>query len=96
MLLDQYDTNGQDELGFNQFAVSLFIVCIVFNLTSFSLSVRNFSPNFQEIMEELEGAGWKKAKNKKAKEINSMDLRAIFNLVDVDRSGSVSRTVSIV
>ena len=46
-------------------------------------------------MEELEAAGWKKAKTKKPKEINSMDLRAIFNLVDVDRSGSVSRTVSI-
>ena len=47
----------------------------------------------QEIVEELEAAGWKKAKSKKVKEINSLDIKAIFNLVDVDRSGSVSRTV---
>ena len=44
-------------------------------------------------MEELEAAGWKKAKAKKVNEIKKMDIKAIFNLVDVDRSGSVSRTV---
>ena len=49
----------------------------------------------QEIIGELEEAGWKKAKPKKVKEINQFDIKAIFNLVDVDRSGSVSRTVSI-
>ena len=45
-------------------------------------------------MEELEAAGWKKAKAKKVNEIKKMDIKAIFNLVDVDRSWSVSRTVS--
>ena len=44
-------------------------------------------------MEELEAAGWKKAKAKKVNEIRKVDIRAIFNLVDVDRSGSVSRSV---
>ena len=45
-------------------------------------------------MEELEAAGWKKAKAKKVNEIKEMDIRSIFNLLDVDRSGSVSRIVS--
>ena len=45
-------------------------------------------------MEELEAAGWKKAKAKKVNEIRKVDIRAIFNLVDVDRSGSVSRSVN--
>ena len=44
-------------------------------------------------MEELEAAGWKKAKAKKVNEIKQMDIRSIFNLLDVDRSGSVSRIV---
>ena len=29
-----------------------------------------------------------------AKEITDMDLKAVFRLVDVDKSGSISRTVS--
>lgn len=65
VLLDQYDTNGDDQVGLGQFS---------------------------EIIGELEEAGWKKAKPKKVKEINQFDIKAIFNLVDVDRSGSVSRT----
>ena len=47
----------------------------------------------KEILEELESVGWKRAKAKKVKQINSVDIRAIFNLVDVDRSGSITRTV---
>ena len=49
----------------------------------------------QDIIDELEAAGWKKAKPKKVKEISQFDVKAIFNLVDVDRSGAVSRTVSL-
>ena len=45
-------------------------------------------------MAELEEAGWKKAADKKAEEVTEVDIRAIFNLVDMDNSGTVSRTVS--
>ena len=44
-------------------------------------------------MGELEAAGWKKAEEKKKEDINEEDIRAIFNLVDIDKSGSVSKRV---
>ena len=44
-------------------------------------------------MAELEEAGWKKAQEKKAEEVTDVDIRSIFNLVDIDKSGTVSRTV---
>ena len=63
-------------------------------------------------MEELETAGWKKAKDKSANEVyfiftpkrkkniyfikvTDVDIKSVFNLVDIDKSGTVSRTVSI-
>merc|ERR1739838_829664 len=47
---------------------------------------------FKELMGELEEAGWRKQKPKKGKEITEMDVKAIFRLVDVDKSGNISRT----
>merc|ERR1712227_293270 len=47
---------------------------------------------FKELMGMLEEAGWRKQKPKKAKEITDMDLKAVFRLVDVDKSGNISRT----
>ena len=44
-------------------------------------------------MEELEAAGWKKAEEKKQEEITEEDIRSIFNIVDMDKSGSVSKRV---
>merc|ERR1712050_167206 len=46
----------------------------------------------QEIMAELEDAGWKKAADKKAEEVTEVDIKSIFKLVDMDDSGTVSRT----
>ena len=46
-------------------------------------------------MGELEEAGWKKAKEKKADEVTDGDIKSVFNLVDIDKSGTVSRTVNI-
>ena len=69
-------------------------------------------PFLQELMGELEEAGWRKQKPKKVKtsiptsvminliismqtkDITEMDIKAIFRLVDVDKSGNISRTVS--
>ena len=65
---------------------------------------------FKDLMVILEEAGWRKQKPKKVisfteyslksfwyhkvKEITDMDLKAVFRLVDVDKSGNISRTVS--
>ena len=45
-------------------------------------------------MGELENAGWKKAKEKAADQVTDVDFKSVFNLVDIDKSGTVSRTVS--
>ena len=45
-------------------------------------------------MEELQQAGWKQAEPKKSSDITEEDLRTIFNLVDIDRSGAVTKRVS--
>merc|ERR1712087_421460 len=65
VLLDQYETNGEEELKFKHFC---------------------------EIMTELEEAGWKKAKDKAADQVTDVDIKSVFNLVDIDKSGTVSRT----
>ena len=49
----------------------------------------------KEIMAELEQAGWKKAGEKKAEEVTELDIKDIFKLVDMDNSGTVSRTVRL-
>merc|ERR1711962_1685965 len=46
---------------------------------------------FCDIMGELETAGWKKAEEKKEVEVTEDDIRQIFNLVDIDKSGAVTR-----
>ena len=48
----------------------------------------------QDIMAELEDVGWKKAAEKTADQVTDLDFKSIFNLVDIDKSGTVSRTVS--
>ena len=45
-------------------------------------------------MDDLEEAGWTKAKKKAVKEITQTDVKSIFKLVDVDKSGVISRNVS--
>ena len=45
-------------------------------------------------MAELEDVGWKKAAEKTADQVTDLDFKSIFNLVDIDKSGTVSRTVS--
>ena len=44
-------------------------------------------------MTELEEAGWKKAQDKAADQVTDVDIKSVFNLVDIDKSGTVSRTV---
>ena len=44
-------------------------------------------------MRELEDVGWVRAEKKKTEELSEMDCDQIFDLIDVDRSGAVSRSV---
>ena len=51
--------------------------------------------NHQDVMEELEKAGWKKSKDKAAYDITNSDTKDVFLILDVDCSGEISRTVRI-
>ena len=44
-------------------------------------------------MAQLECVGWVKASKKESQEITELDMAEIFNMIDVDKSGSVSRRV---
>ena len=46
-------------------------------------------------MRKLEDVGWIKAEKTERDEITELDINAIFKMIDVDKSGSVSRQVSI-
>ena len=50
---------------------------------------------FQDIMGQLESVGWQKVTKKDATEMTELDISKVFKIIDVDKSGSVSRTVSI-
>ena len=44
-------------------------------------------------MEQLLSVGWIKATPKESNEITELDINEIFTMIDVDKSGSVSRRV---
>ena len=44
-------------------------------------------------MANLEGSGWTKFKQDKCSDISDVDIKAAFKLVDVDKSGEISKTV---
>ena len=60
---------------------------------AFNANEQLISIPYQEIMAELEEAGWKKAKDKPADQVSDVDIKSVFDLVDMDKSGTVSRTV---
>ena len=45
-------------------------------------------------MRQLEGVGWVRVQKKESSELTELDIDEIFNMIDVDRSGSISRSVS--
>ena len=45
-------------------------------------------------MDELVAAGWIKAKEKTEADVTAEEIRTIFNLVDIDKSGAVSKKVA--
>ena len=49
---------------------------------------------FVEIMTQLEAVGWVRVQKKESEELTELDIDEIFKMIDVDKSGSISRSVS--
>ena len=45
-------------------------------------------------MEQLESVGWVRVEKKESFEITQLDVDEIFKMIDVDKSGAISRSVS--
>ena len=45
-------------------------------------------------MEQLESVGWVRVEKKESIEITQLDVDEIFKMIDVDKSGAISRSVS--
>lgn len=44
-------------------------------------------------MRQLEGVGWKRVEKKESGELTEIDIDEIFKMIDVDKSGAISRSV---
>ena len=44
---------------------------------------------------QLEAVGWVRVQRKKSDELTELDIDEIFKMIDVDKSGSISRSVSL-
>ena len=45
-------------------------------------------------MQQLESVGWVKVQKKESNQLTELDVDEIFKMIDVDKSGSISRSVS--
>jgi hypothetical protein len=45
-------------------------------------------------MDTVKALGWTRFSKKDSSDISEMDMKAVFKLVDMDNSGSISKTVS--
>ena len=45
-------------------------------------------------MEQLESVGWVRVEKKESFEMTELDVDEIFKMIDVDKSGAISRSVS--
>lgn len=50
--------------------------------------------SIQDIMEQLESVGWVRVEKRQSAEITQLDVDEIFKMIDVDKSGAISRSVS--
>ena len=48
---------------------------------------------FVDIMKQLETVGWVRVQKKESTELTEIDIDEIFKMIDVDKSGSISRCV---
>ena len=82
-LLDQYDLRGMEVLDFSEFVVCGHLQILLYIMRS-----------IQDIMEQLESVGWVRVEKKESFEITQLDVDEIFKMIDVDKSGAISRSVS--
>ena len=47
-------------------------------------------------MEQLESVGWVRVEKKESFEITELDVDEIFKMIDMDKSGAISRSVSLI
>ena len=80
--LDQYELRGMEVLDFSEFVVRhLHILLPIIR-------------SIQDIMEQLESVGWVRVEKKESFEMTELDVDEIFKMIDVDKSGAISRSVS--
>ena len=66
-------------------------------VTSHLTSISCFNMrSFQDIMEQLESVGWVRVEKKESFEITELDVDEIFKMIDMDKSGAISRSVSLI
>ena len=81
-LLDQYELRGMETLDY--------VGCVENKHdNNYNLLFR-----FVEIMTQLEAVGWVRVQRKESDELTELDIDEIFKMIDVDKSGSISRSVS--
>ena len=57
------------------------------------LSICHFNFQPQDLMDAIKAAGWTRFKPVKGQPIAEQDMRKVFNLVDMDKSGAISQLV---
>ena len=50
---------------------------------------------YQKIMDEIKDAGWVRFKPVEGQPINDKDIKKVFKMVDMDKSGAISQLVNI-
>lgn len=49
---------------------------------------------YQKLMEEIKDAGWVRFKPVEGQPINDKDIKKVFKMVDMDKSGAISQLVN--
>ena len=59
------------------------------------MTLQSLILSFQKMMNSLTQLGWQKVETSKENDINEEDIRALFNMIDKDKSGSLSLRVGL-
>ena len=75
------DSSGDMRIDFMEFKVEI-LIFLIFPI--------NLMENLQVMMKKITESGWKKVESDTVKE---EDIRALFDMIDKDKSGSLSKRV---
>ena len=83
-MLMELKLKGDEVLNFKQFIVFLFHIMkkLLFNI-------------FKKIMDEIKEAGWTRFKPVAGQPITEKDMKKVFKMVDMDKSGAISQLVCL-